>query len=352
MLYLEDYLELIEHLPQELRDRFTFIREQDLQVQNKSERLNEKNQAFFAEAKKFKPEQRQSEYENLLKEYDEIIKFADGKIQVAVDMQNLLLKLTQKLDTELEKFKLDLESDHSGITEELEKRSSELPSNRTFDLYANQSSGVLSPAQSDAGYSFISGPGSVVSDSYGIDAGHYENNLNSYGNNSCFKTTSTQKKKIQNDSNLSHNTPHSALSAALTSTSPQMNTSSSPNSYPWYSLCGTIENSNSYQGGNTPIYQRDETKYCICSQVSYGEMVACDNDECGIEWFHYDCVGITQKPKGKWYCPDCSKKMNGHQYLSNSNQVHTQKKRGRKETKTVFNLLNNSAEPIRNRDDG
>jgi len=35
MLYLEDYLEMIEHLPQELRDRFTEMRELDLAVQSK-----------------------------------------------------------------------------------------------------------------------------------------------------------------------------------------------------------------------------------------------------------------------------------------------------------------------------
>jgi len=32
MLYLEDYLELIEHLPSDLRERFTDMREMDLQV--------------------------------------------------------------------------------------------------------------------------------------------------------------------------------------------------------------------------------------------------------------------------------------------------------------------------------
>ncbi|KAI5085984.1 inhibitor of growth protein 3, partial [Silurus meridionalis] len=33
MLYLEDYLEMIEQLPMDLRDRFTEMREMDLQVQ-------------------------------------------------------------------------------------------------------------------------------------------------------------------------------------------------------------------------------------------------------------------------------------------------------------------------------
>ncbi|KAI9226690.1 MAG: plan Homeodomain finger of tumor Supressor Ing4 [Piptocephalis tieghemiana] len=53
---------------------------------------------------------------------------------------------------------------------------------------------------------------------------------------------------------------------------------------------------------------KDEPRYCICHQVSYGEMVGCDGEDCEIEWFHYECVGLTTKPKGDWYCPDCSKK--------------------------------------------
>ncbi|XP_057708147.1 inhibitor of growth protein 1 [Corythoichthys intestinalis] len=49
----------------------------------------------------------------------------------------------------------------------------------------------------------------------------------------------------------------------------------------------------------------DEPTYCLCEQVSYGEMIGCDNDECPKEWFHFSCVGLHHKPKGKWYCPKC-----------------------------------------------
>ncbi|XP_036396481.1 inhibitor of growth protein 1-like [Megalops cyprinoides] len=49
----------------------------------------------------------------------------------------------------------------------------------------------------------------------------------------------------------------------------------------------------------------NEPTYCLCDQVSYGEMIGCDNDECPIEWFHFSCVGLNHKPKGKWYCPKC-----------------------------------------------
>ncbi|KAK4406034.1 PHD finger protein ING1 [Sesamum angolense] len=44
----------------------------------------------------------------------------------------------------------------------------------------------------------------------------------------------------------------------------------------------------------------NEPTYCFCNQVSYGEMVACDNPDCKIEWFHYGCVGLKEQPKGKW----------------------------------------------------
>lgn len=56
-------------------------------------------------------------------------------------------------------------------------------------------------------------------------------------------------------------------------------------------------------------YDPNEPRYCTCNQVSYGDMVACDNDACPYEWFHYPCVGITQPPKGKWYCPKCTASM-------------------------------------------
>ena len=48
-----------------------------------------------------------------------------------------------------------------------------------------------------------------------------------------------------------------------------------------------------------------EPVYCYCQRVSFGEMVACDNPDCLIEWFHYECVGLDEPPKGKWYCKDC-----------------------------------------------
>lgn len=336
MLYLEDYLELIEHLPQELRDRFTDIRERDLQVHNSTEQLKEKSKQFFAEAKKCKTEQIQCDYDKLLNEYQDTMKYADDKVHIAKQMHDIMIKLVQRLDTELEKFKLELEADHAGITEELEKRSLELDADsRLDDLINNHLNGIpatsatttttttipitpittnnnttfktttttsttkvpseikdrrrsehkhrhhpyqnnqdngyhgraklshhehsntpknslhnhphhtpqgskstnnaascrLQAASSSSisvgGYSSVSAPASVAGDLNGTEptAGHYGNNLSSFGNNLGFKNSSSNKNNPQN-ATVNINAPfkqHSALSAALASNTPQLN---------------------------------------------------------------------------------------------------------------------------------
>ncbi|KAI8098361.1 uncharacterized protein B0P05DRAFT_501925 [Gilbertella persicaria] len=56
----------------------------------------------------------------------------------------------------------------------------------------------------------------------------------------------------------------------------------------------------------------NEPVYCYCQSVSYGEMVACDNADCDIEWFHIGCVDLKAAPKGKWFCDNCNKYKTKH----------------------------------------
>ena len=46
-------------------------------------------------------------------------------------------------------------------------------------------------------------------------------------------------------------------------------------------------------------------KWCLCHGEETDKMVACDNQNCNIEWFHFQCVRIKQAPRGKWLCPEC-----------------------------------------------
>lgn len=51
----------------------------------------------------------------------------------------------------------------------------------------------------------------------------------------------------------------------------------------------------------------NEQAYCYCNRGSYGEMIACDNEQCAREWFHLQCTGLREPPDEdvKWYCEEC-----------------------------------------------
>lgn len=56
----------------------------------------------------------------------------------------------------------------------------------------------------------------------------------------------------------------------------------------------------------------DEARYCFCNNVSYGDMIGCDDDDCEREWFHLGCVGLTKPPQGTWYCEACLERRAGN----------------------------------------
>ncbi|KAJ7771879.1 hypothetical protein B0H16DRAFT_1515075 [Mycena metata] len=56
----------------------------------------------------------------------------------------------------------------------------------------------------------------------------------------------------------------------------------------------------------------NEPRYCYCDQVSFGEMIACDDPRCTREWFHLICTGLPTAPEGrkKWFCDECTQRKN------------------------------------------
>ncbi|ORX70838.1 hypothetical protein DL89DRAFT_292431 [Linderina pennispora] len=64
-----------------------------------------------------------------------------------------------------------------------------------------------------------------------------------------------------------------------------------------------------FEEAGAGIEESDDQLYCFCQQVSYGDMVACDGNDCRYEWFHWECVGLTSPPKGSWYCQECLAKL-------------------------------------------
>ncbi|XP_076350661.1 inhibitor of growth family, member 3 isoform X2 [Tachypleus tridentatus] len=379
MLYLEDYLEMIEHLPQELRDRFTEIREMDLQVQNGMDSLEEQVKQFFPNAKKLKPDQRDAEYEKIREDYYKALEDADEKVQIANQMYDLVDRYLRRLDQELQKFKMELEADNPGITEVLEKRSLELdklpklqnslkaekrklgvaggqiclPEKRTQSekvlasvghegsREAKNTGGTSSSQSSTSSVSSTGGEKVTTSQSslsYGLPVG--SNAIAAAASQAIAATQQMQQGRRTaslkasyeaiNTGTLNH-LPNlsreftlaskdigslTSIQTAHESTKKSKKGSSRSNqAQPVEPIPPPSEDSGDssyYDESNQAVdwtYDPNEPRYCICNQVSYGDMVACDNEDCPFEWFHYPCVGITQPPKGKWFCPQCTAAM-------------------------------------------
>ncbi|XP_021694869.1 inhibitor of growth protein 3 isoform X1 [Aedes aegypti] len=518
MLYLEDYLEMIEHLPQELRDRFTEMREMDLSVQNNIDSLDKRARTLFQQCRRGEMlgSLADTEFDSIRKDYYRVLEDSDEKVQLAGQMYDLVDRYLRRLDSELYKFKCELEADHNGITEILEKRSLELDSstsngglnqkeNRYFDTLAGISSamsgstaarvesrynikpekrrensmvaisslggpppekrqavatasGIASPsvrpttpnvaaasetyhklppaassvtpratssvaynlqqfgagnaiaaaasqaiaqtqqmqqgrrtASLKASYEAIHGAGGTGTGPHDLLinrelAGATHNALQAVeretsnafsnqqrrqhkkkltANTSAAATLLQAHQKQQHSARLSPNLSSSSLdllepslpgvlsggvgagslgsdggiSSASSSSGSGMGLGVGAGSGPAGLGPGVIGGGGSSGGsahtahlpGGPPMgpsavlnengmvveqtpegewtYDPNEPRYCICNQVSYGDMVACDNEDCPFEWFHYPCVNITSTPKGKWYCPQCSSSM-------------------------------------------
>ncbi|XP_069001525.1 inhibitor of growth protein 3 [Embiotoca jacksoni] len=410
MLYLEDYLEMIEQLPMDLRDRFTEMREMDLQVQNATDQLEQKVIEFFVNAKKNKPEWREEQMEVIKKDYYKALEDADEKVQLANQIYDLVDRHLRKLDQELAKFKMELEADNAGITEILERRSLEMdspsqpvnnhhvhshtaaekrkysaPTHHTTEHVPEKkfkSEALLSTLTSDASKENTPGcrANSTSSSTTSVYSVNSSQPLASYNLSSLpagpgagagaitmaaaqavqataqmkeGRRTSSLKASYEaiknNDFTLSREFSlsrdstgfsSSALASTLTQTLPpssasdsrgrksksnikssnhQSSSSSSSSSLSSCSSSSALAQELSQQASALPeaeansqvdwTYDPNEPRYCICNQVSYGEMVGCDNTDCPIEWFHYGCVGLTEAPKGKWYCPQCTAAM-------------------------------------------
>lgn len=51
---------------------------------------------------------------------------------------------------------------------------------------------------------------------------------------------------------------------------------------------------------------QEEDIWCICRKPENGQkMIACENEDCKHQWYHFDCVGLESAPKGEWICSSC-----------------------------------------------
>ena len=67
-------------------------------------------------------QQKQVEYDKLVNRHQQLINATTAKINLATESHDIVERYYKKLENDLNKFKMELEADYSGITETLEKR--------------------------------------------------------------------------------------------------------------------------------------------------------------------------------------------------------------------------------------
>jgi len=182
---------------------------------------------------------------------DEISKLSKSKTSLTIDLYESLDSHVRRLDSSLKKFETKLRKGGFEISSApLDRRRNikRILDNDAKDIAMN----LLNEMRED------------------IDKNESNNNYNNNNNN----TNQSNNNNSNNNNNQNYNNIDNNIN----------------------------NNSSSSIHSNEPVY-------CNCRKISYGNMVACDNDDCEIEWFHFACVGLEVKPRGKWFCADCRKKM-------------------------------------------
>ncbi|VBB26189.1 unnamed protein product [Acanthocheilonema viteae] len=408
MLYLEDFLELLDQLPGELRDRSTEVRMLDLRAQQLHERANKERDEFFATGGTLPQDIKVKRYNEILELYAQAKALSAEKVAILDVCHSLLLKYSQKLNKEILHFKLELEADNPGITEQIERRRRRYrEANANPAGMINGNSNALSETSSTGSsrgqrgqlndtcdgldlstQTQQSGSHSVLSTAGARDV--EPGPVSSRAHNAISERDSdlpplkrrslVTPQKIIGISNVHSSTAVHAQSAAGNAVDRGDGWSSSPSQTPSTSsevqlsvhhpkstsnpgiFTGTSGHSGPGQSmmslaaqesrhgrprkltsraqemlytmqrherraaslttcspeliqGSDDESDSDRRVWCFCREKGYGSMVACDDPSCRYEWFHYGCVNVIEKPKGKWYCPECAPKHSGSEMI-------------------------------------
>jgi len=250
MLHLEQCLDSLEALPGELRRNFTLMH--DLDHKNKSllQEIDTASDEYLRKARDLSSSQKASEMEKIQKIFRKAKEHGDEKVNIAIQTYEMVDKHIRRLDSDLAKFEAEMREQGGRLSQTETEEEPETGSQKKKKI------GRKTAKEEKSG-------------------------KKRKGNKDADDSDKGKKKKGRgNSSKDKESTPVATSVSALL-----------PGGIPQEVL-------------EMPIDPNEPT-YCICQDVSWGEMIGCDNNDCPIEWFHFGCMGLTAKPKGKWYCPKC-----------------------------------------------
>ncbi|KAL7865323.1 hypothetical protein SRHO_G00105700 [Serrasalmus rhombeus] len=271
--YVEEYLDLAESLPLDLQRCVSLMREIDGKYQ---EILKELNDAYERHRQESDPVMRRRLLHCIQRCLIHAQELGDEKIQIAGQMVELVENRTRQFEWQVELFQACQSSPESAVSVGSASSAAIMTVNMT-----PLSTPLLSLSKPSTDKKRDETTGSV--------------------DKSGAKRSRRQKSGSENRENTSYNLDHSEDLGAGTPKEKKPKTSSTSSKKKKRSKS---KQEREASPADLPIDPNEPT-YCLCEQVSYGEMICCDNDKCPIEWFHFSCVGLHHKPKGKWYCPKC-----------------------------------------------
>ena len=75
----------------------------------------------------------------------------------------------------------------------------------------------------------------------------------------------------------------------------------------WYTKSHEYSSAESPQASGRLQQNTSQDVWCFYQSEESGEMIACENEHCRIIWFHTTCLRLKSIPRGKWFCPECTK---------------------------------------------
>ncbi|VEU20341.1 DEKNAAC101170 [Brettanomyces naardenensis] len=285
---LEQQTQSMSNLPVELKYLLQRMRDKDMQVYEIRRKIQQRDAQLQKYVKQngslVKHPREQQVYNKINQEYEEAQKLQKEKCLIANTALYLLTKHLASLEKDAERLESSGEPKILGVDPELSPVDPDSVSSLTSNLMDASLEGSPTPSYSrrsrTRGSRSMSRSRSQSSERRSVSAGSISSLLRAGG---------------KSEEPLGPVTPKPEAGLTRLSGRKKLERGAS----------GTVTIPKSISGRNN----EDDELYCFCRQVSYGNMIACDNQNCRFEWFHYGCVGLTEPPKGIWYCPDCRRQM-------------------------------------------
>ncbi|XP_037933532.1 inhibitor of growth protein 5-like [Teleopsis dalmanni] len=269
-IYLENYLDGLESLPTELERNFKLMRKLDDRAQTAMKSIDSHAKEFMRKLSNsgnaMSDEERKERLLDIQSLFGKAKEYSDDKVQLAIQTYELVDKQIRRLDNDLARFEGEIQEKSVSVRSKSEEAI--LKKNRKKTTEAKVTGKKRRPSSSED---------DLRTNAPGI-SGSIAGVQGSKKKKQKINTEKEVRRKGIKKTNDVNDSEKESCHASITHPADVLDMPVDPN----------------------------EPTYCLCHQVSYGEMIGCDNPDCPIEWFHFACVGLTTKPKGKWFCPKCT----------------------------------------------